>query len=151
MANRFVIRSAVDQIMADYKTGDMKFAAYNYPIMPIANSLFIYNNIQLMHFKYRLLELNFIKFNETGTTGKQMSVDVVVMNMNGVVLRTISTSPIQLVGSPVETWLQFPLTANPVPREILIGEVVVIRFTISGANNDTWQCYGDCSGLGEFI
>lgn len=151
MVNRFLIRSAADQIMSDYKTGDMKFAAYSYPIKPIGGSLLIYNNIQVMHFKYRLHDLSFIKFNEAGVTGKQMSADVVVMDMNGAILRTISTSPILLVGSPVETWLPFQLTTNTVAREILVGEVVMIRFTISGANNDNWQCVGNCSGLGEFV
>ena len=151
LANRFLIRSAADQIMSDYKTGDMKFASYTYPIKPIGGALFIYNNIQLMHFKYRLHDLSFIKFSETGTTGKQMSADVVVMDMNGAILRTISTSQILLVGSPVESWLPFQLTTNPIAREIAVGEVVVIRFAISGANNDTWQCNGNCSGLAEFV
>jgi hypothetical protein len=95
--------------------------------------------------------LSFIKFNETGTTGKQMSAEVVVMDLAGNILRTISTAPILLVGAPVETWLPFQLTANPVAREIAVGEVVMIRFTISGANNDSWQCGGNCSGLAEFV
>ena len=147
----FIIRSASDQIMSDFITGDIRFASYSYPIKPPGGLLSISNNLQVMHCPFILRDLSFIKFAETGSTTKQMSVEVVVMNYSGAVLRTLTLSTLPLVCAAIETWLPFQLTTDQSARTILVGEVVMIRFTISSANNDTWQCFGNSSGLAELV
>lgn len=147
----FPIRAAMDNMLSNWTTGDLGWVTYTYAVNPGLGKTVIYNPMQYMHFPYRLRDAAFVKFNPTGTTTKGMIVEVIVMDTNGTVKRVLSTSSVDVIGGASEAWLPFALTSDPTQRIIALGEVAVARFTISGANTDSWQCYGLYSGLGEYI
>lgn len=147
----FPVRAAMDNMLSNWTTGDLDWVTYTYPVNPGLAKTVIYNPMQYMHFPYRLRDAAFVKFSPTGTTTKGMAAEMVVMDTNGIVKRVLSTTSIDVIGGANETWLPFALTADPTQRVIALGEVAVLRVTISGTNSDSWSCKGLYSGLGEYL
>lgn len=154
----FPLLSSMPDTQANWLTGDLMWAAYEYRVNPGLGSTQIFNPMQFHPFPYRLRDISFVKFmpippgnTQPGTTTKTMKLDIVVMDTGGNLQRVLSNASVDVTACPAEVWQPVPLTADPALRIIALGEVTVARFTISAPNNDTWKCYGLTSGRGEYV
>lgn len=147
----FPIKTVNGGLWTDWTTGDVIFSnPFYYPINPSGRTE-IYNNMEAFHFPYRIKELSLFKSGVNGTTNETMELSIIVMNMAGVTLRTLSTSTIEIVSASIETWIPIPLVSSIADLSIAPNEIIVEKFKISSTNNDDWNCRIFVSGLAEMI
>lgn len=148
----FPIKTVNAGLWTDWRTGDVNMSSpFYYPINLPGNVSEIFNNMEAFHFPFKIKELSLFKSGVSGTTNEKMEISIIVMDMDGTVLRTLSTSTIEIVSAPVETWVPIPLVSSPSDLTISPNEIIVERFRISGLNNDNWNCRVFVSGLAEMI
>ncbi len=148
----FPIKTVNAGLWTDWRTGDVNFSApFYYPINPPQNVTEIFNNMEAFHFPYKLKELSFFKSGVLGSTNETMELSILVMDMDGAILRTLSTTTNELVSAPEESWVSIPLVSSAADLTISPSEIIVERFAISNPNNDNWECKVFISGLAEMI
>ena len=148
----FPIKTGGGSLYANWKTGDVEASRpYFYSVNPVGNNLEFFNSLDAFHFPYKIKELTLFKSSVTGTTTETMDFSIIVMDMAGTLLRTLSTSTIEIISAPEETWIPIPLVSMAADLTINPNEIVIQKFSISNQNTDNWYCHAMVSGLAEMI
>ena len=149
--DKILLRMTWSGIGGDPFSGDIKYASHYYSTnLPNQNTV-ILNSIEPVHFKYKVISAAFLKPSETGTTNETMTLEYVVADYAGTILRTISTAGIDIFGAPMDTWLNASFSSNPADLIIAPNEVLTARFTLSNSAQDGYNCYGGVTVLAELI
>ncbi len=110
-----------------------------------------YNGLTPWHRTARLLELSFLKLPlPVGYIGGA-SLDLVVLDYAGTVLRTISTTTLNLLSLTDYSWTPISLSTVAGDLDILAGEVVAGQLTMDIANTSLVKVTYQLSGTGQFI
>lgn len=147
----FPIRTSRSGVTTDWRTGDIKYTGHYYRSNLPGNNLEVYNNLEAFHFPYKVKDLSVFKTNESGITNETVELSIIVMDMAGNLKRVISASNIDMISMPFEQWHPVPLVASASDLNIVPGEVVIKKVTVSNVNTDSWHCNMFASGLGEMI
>jgi hypothetical protein len=147
----FPIKTTGGGLWANWRDGDVdsanRFIPVNFPL----GLTTIYNNMEAFHFSYVVKELSLRKTRVTGTTNESIEFTMMVMDMDGNYLRTLSTNTLDLVSLPIETWVSVPLVAAQVDLTIQPNEILIQEFKINTVNTDDWRCNLFVSGLAEMV
>jgi len=96
--------------------------------VPDAN-LKAYLGLLPLHRKAQLQDIALLKFPNTGTYTSTISFDLVVLDYNGVVIRQISTAPLNYVNIPLKTWTPIALSSVAGDLDIPAGQLVAGQLT----------------------
>ncbi|MDX6501193.1 MAG: hypothetical protein QOG23_4453 [Blastocatellia bacterium] len=116
-----------------------------------------YQGLMPLHRKARLIELSLIKLppflsNISAYTSTVM-LNLVVLDLNGVVIKTISTAPLNYQSLAVRTWIPIPVSTVPGDLDIPAGQLVAgeMIFGAPVASNQIVSMFYQLSGTGMLL
>lgn len=90
----------------------------------------------------RKVQLTYTRIvSRTGSYTGAITLEFVVKDAAGAVLRTVSGGAIDLQTAPLNTWVQMPIAANPADLVVYAGEFLQTRITRSGAAGGDFVAY----------
>lgn len=119
-------------------TGGQEFLSSMGPVNNWADTdLKNYMGLTPLHRNARLIEISLIKFPNVVITGSPYTATVifnlVVLDYNGLVIKTISTAPINYQSTALRTWIPISLSTVPGDLDIPAGQLVAGELTFGAA------------------
>jgi hypothetical protein len=125
----------------------------NFPDADLKN----YMGLMPLHRSARLIEISLIRFAADNPVGPPYTASImfnlVVLDYNGTVIRTISSAPINYQSAPLITWLPISLSTVPGDLDINVGQLVAGELTFGtplATGQASYQIY-QLSGTGMLI
>lgn len=116
-----------------------------------------YQGLLPLHRKARLIEISLIKFppmlsNLAAYTSTVM-LNLVVLDFNGAVIRTISTATVNYQSLAIRTWIPIPLSTVPGDLDIPAGQLVAGEMIFGAAvpSNQMVSMFYQLSGTGTLL